>query len=73
MHYVTQEGEAGMYLILWFEFILILSAEELLIDFQELIGEHSGKNMATTVWTTLETYDIQAKVFKINYDYLKMN
>jgi hypothetical protein len=49
-------------------FYLISSAEELLIGFQELIGEHSGENMAAAVWTTLETYDIQDKVCKINYD-----
>lgn len=65
---MTQEGEAGTYLILWFEFILILFTEELLIDFQELIGVHSGENMATAVWTTLETYNIQDKVCNINYD-----
>ena len=41
---------------------LILSSEELLIDFQELLGEHSGENMATVVWSTLETYGIQNKV-----------
>ena len=27
-------------------------AEELLIDFRELIGEHSGENMAEAVWAT---------------------
>ena len=36
--------------------------EELFIDFQELIGQHSGENMAAIVWSTLETYDIQHKV-----------
>ena len=41
---------------------LILSSEELLINFQELLGEHSGENMAAVVWSTLETYDIQNKV-----------
>jgi hypothetical protein len=46
----------------------MLFAEELLIDFQELIGEHSGENMATTVWKTLQTYNIQDKVCKIYYD-----
>ena len=45
----------------------MLSAEELLIDFQELIGEHSGENMATAVWTTLENYNIQDKVCKFYY------
>ena len=41
---------------------LILSSEELLIDFQELQGEHSGENMAAVVWSTLEEYGIQNKV-----------
>jgi len=41
---------------------LILSSEELLIDFQELLGEHSGENMAAVVWSTLEKYGIQNKV-----------
>jgi hypothetical protein len=41
---------------------LIPSSEELLIDFQELLGEHPGKNMAAVVWSTLETYGIQNKV-----------
>lgn len=30
--------------------------------FQELIGEHTGENMATVVWSTLELYGIQNKV-----------
>jgi hypothetical protein len=38
------------------------TTEELLIDFRELIGEHSGENMAAVVWSTLELYDIQDKV-----------
>jgi hypothetical protein len=42
--------------------ILFPLAEELLIDFRELIGQHSGENMATAVWSTLETYNIQDKV-----------
>jgi hypothetical protein len=36
--------------------------EELLIDFQELIGQHSGENMASVVWSTLVTYNIRDKV-----------
>jgi hypothetical protein len=36
--------------------IFISLLEELLIDFQELIGEHSGENMAEAVWTMLELY-----------------
>jgi hypothetical protein len=36
--------------------------EELLIDFQELIGEHSGDNMAQIVWKTLEDYGLTGRV-----------
>jgi hypothetical protein len=42
--------------------LLTFTLEELLIDFQELVGQHSGENMAAVVWSTLETYDIQDKV-----------
>ena len=36
--------------------------EELLIDFQELIGQHSGENMAEAVWATMELYGLIGKV-----------
>jgi hypothetical protein len=36
--------------------------EELLIDFQELIGEHSGENMAEIVWKTLKDYGLIGRV-----------
>ncbi|KAE9389813.1 hypothetical protein BT96DRAFT_755555, partial [Gymnopus androsaceus JB14] len=32
--------------------------EEILIDFQELLGEHSGENMADVVWNTLKKYGL---------------
>ncbi|KAJ3732383.1 hypothetical protein DFJ43DRAFT_981650, partial [Lentinula guzmanii] len=32
--------------------------QECLIDFVELIGDHSGENMAKTVWSTLERYGL---------------
>ena len=37
-------------------------SEEALIDFQELIGEHSGENMAEAVWRTLKMYSIESQV-----------
>ena len=37
-------------------------AEELLIDFCELIEEHSGENMAEAVWQTLELYGLIGRV-----------
>jgi hypothetical protein len=39
-----------------------LVAEELLIDFRELLGEHSGENMAEAVWETLVMYGIEGRV-----------
>jgi len=36
--------------------------EELLIDFQELIWEHSGKNMAKAVWVIMKLYGLIGKV-----------
>jgi hypothetical protein len=39
-----------------------MKLEELLIDFQELIGAHSGDNMAKVVWETLEPYGLKGRV-----------
>ena len=36
--------------------------EEMLIDFCELVGEHSGENMAEAVWQTLEIYGLLGRV-----------
>lgn len=36
--------------------------EEVLIGFEELIGEHSGENMADVVWRTMEVYGLQGRV-----------
>ena len=32
--------------------------EELLIDFQELAGEHSGENMAEAAWEMMNQYNL---------------
>ena len=45
-----------------FPTVIFHFSEELLIDFRELIGEHSGKNMAAELRGTLETYGLQGKV-----------
>jgi hypothetical protein len=37
-------------------------AEELLIDFYELIGQHSGENLASAVYDTLTLYGLQGRV-----------
>ena len=42
--------------------MLIFLSEELLIDFKELIGEHSGENMADIIWGVLNLYRITDKV-----------
>lgn len=42
-------------------------SEEILIDFRELVGEHSGENMAEAVWQTLETYGLLGQVCKIPF------
>lgn len=31
----------------------------MLIDFREILGEHSGDNMAEAVWTTLKNYGLE--------------
>ena len=40
----------------------MIISEELLIDFWELSGEHSGENMAEAVWETLKQYDLVGRV-----------
>jgi hypothetical protein len=44
------------------EYIFDSFLEEVLIDFQEISGEHSGENLANIVWATLELYGITDKV-----------
>jgi hypothetical protein len=41
---------------------IITTVEELLIDFRELIGEHSGENLADAVYETLQLYNLKDKV-----------
>ena len=45
-------------------FLLVpnLIIEELLIDFRELIGEHSGENLAEAVWKMMELYGLVGRV-----------
>ena len=39
--------------------------EELLIDFRELVGEHSGENMAEVIWEMLKQYGIENRMSDI--------
>jgi hypothetical protein len=48
-------------------FSLIFRVEELLIDFHELMGAHSGENMAAVVWSTLELYGIENRVCQLPF------
>ncbi|KAE9386879.1 hypothetical protein BT96DRAFT_761860, partial [Gymnopus androsaceus JB14] len=42
--------------------------EELLIHFHELVGEHSGDNMADAVWGTLEKFNLVGRVLAFMMD-----
>jgi hypothetical protein len=42
-----------------------LIPKELLINFCELIGEHSGENMAEVVYNTLQLYELKDKVLAL--------
>lgn len=37
--------------------------EPVLIDFCELVGEHTGVNFASAVWESLEVYGLVGRVF----------
>ena len=37
-------------------------SDELLIDFRELLGEHSGENLAHAVYDTLNTYGLKGRI-----------
>jgi len=65
MHYITNDWHLGMIYILHILRVTSHSfqlPEELLIDFHELIGEHSGENMADAVYETMKMYNLQGKV-----------
>ncbi|KAJ6567457.1 hypothetical protein B0H10DRAFT_1841916, partial [Mycena sp. CBHHK59/15] len=36
--------------------------EECLIDFRELVGQHSGENMAAAVWETVEKFGLIGRI-----------
>jgi len=39
-----------------------ISTEELLIDFRELVGKHSGKNLSEATWETMTMYGLRGRV-----------
>ncbi|KAJ6619137.1 hypothetical protein B0H10DRAFT_1794035, partial [Mycena sp. CBHHK59/15] len=42
--------------------------EESLIDFRELIGQHSGENMAAAVWETVEKFGLEGWIIAFVMD-----
>jgi hypothetical protein len=46
----------------YFKHNTLKSPEELLIDFCEVIGEHSGENMAHAIYDTMKMYNLRGKV-----------
>lgn len=63
-HYITKAGCLGKEVN---RFIFNFSeptfhTEELLIDFRELEGEHSGANLAEATWDTLARFGIKSRV-----------
>ena len=61
-HYVTNDGQLGVFLLSQSITHLHPLTEKLLIDFCELIGEHSGENMAEAIWVMMELYSLIGKV-----------
>jgi hypothetical protein len=63
-HYVTKDGQLSSLFTLESENMIYISSftDRLLISFRELIGQHSGENMAEAVWATMELYSLVGKV-----------
>jgi hypothetical protein len=63
-HYVTKSGQLGML----FAYLIHADSQcenvikELLIDFHQLEGEHSGANMVEATWDTLTCFGIKNQV-----------
>ena len=62
VHYVTNDWRLGKPIFLSHLYYSFALLEETLIDFKELISEHSGDNMADAIWGTLKLYGINDKV-----------
>ena len=65
MHYVMSDWLLGIYLFYLGSTMTKedpIITEELLIDFRELIGEHSGHNMASAVYKTINELGLKGQV-----------
>lgn len=49
-----------------YRILLIIISEELLIDFRELVGEHSGENMGEEVLKCLDLYGLDGDRVRLN-------
>ena len=61
-HYIMKTGNLGTIPPTYCQHFIDKKIEELLINFHELMGEHSGENMAEAVWETLTKYGISDHV-----------
>ncbi|KAJ7890217.1 hypothetical protein B0H13DRAFT_2277135 [Mycena leptocephala] len=51
VHHIGNDGQLGV-------LTLAITTEESLIDFCELIGQHSGENMTAAIWETVEMFGL---------------
>jgi hypothetical protein len=63
VRFINQDFELGQISAsLWSPIMLRQQSEEVLIDFREIIGEHSGVHLADIVMEVLKLYGIENKV-----------
>ena len=64
MHYVSNDWKLGKLLhhALSHSCRPRLLLEEVLIDFREVVGSHSGANLGEGVWDTIRNYGLEEKV-----------
>ena len=63
MHWIDDDWNLGTpYFLLMMHRVYLTTIEELLIDFCELVGVHSGENLAHAVYDTLNTYGLKGRV-----------
>ncbi|KAJ7033056.1 hypothetical protein C8F04DRAFT_958248 [Mycena alexandri] len=68
LHWVDNKGELRSSTIYFDSDSVLTTTEECLIDFAELVSDHSGETMATTVWSTLCKYNLQGKIIAFVMD-----
>jgi len=67
MHYVTNTYELGeLLIVICYGDIYLYNIEECLIDFCEVIGEHSGVNITASVYKAISELGLKGCVSPIN-------